>query len=379
MAQGPVTAISKHFSSLEDPRVDRTKQHQLSDIITIAICGVICGADSWVGIEEFGKTKLKWLQTILELPNGIPSHDTFGRVFGLLNAEQFERCFINWIQAVHQITGGQVVAVDGKRLRGSHNRSLGKKALHMVSAWASANRLVLGQVKTEDKSNEITAIPELLKLLVIKGCIVTIDAMGCQTEIAQQIREQEADYILALKANQGTLHSDVQDLFAYARQINFKDVAHDYHKTVDKNHGRIEIRQHWTISEPDWLEYLNPKEAWADLQSIGMVQAERRVGDEATCETRYYITSLSGKATEFAYAVRAHWGIENSVHWVLDVAFREDDCRIRKENGAHNFGILRRIALNLLRQERTAKCGIKNKRLKAAWSEDYLLKVLSGE
>ena len=376
MEQNPAATIAEHFSELEDPR-RYNKRHLLHDIIVIAICGAICGADDWVAVEEFGHAKQSWFEEFLELPHGIPSHDTFGDVFGVLDPEQFRRSFIQWVQAVNEVTGGQIVPIDGKKLRRSHDKTLGKNAIHMVSAWAAENHVVLGQVKVDDKSNEITAIPQLLDLLEISGCIVTIDAMGCQREIARKIVEdKDADYVLALKGNQSGLFEDVKGLFEHAQEVGFENCEH--YRTEEKGHGRLEVRECWTLADPESMASIQSLENWRDLRTVIMVKSERLVGDKRSEESRYYISSLSGGAEQALEAVRGHWGIENKVHWVLDIAFREDDCRIRKGNGAQNFAILRHIALNLLKQEKTAKCGVKTKRLKAGWNENYLLKVLSG-
>jgi predicted transposase YbfD/YdcC len=379
MSDKPAASISHHFASLEDPRVERTKLHQLLDIIVIAICAIICGADDWVEVELFGNAKLAWLKTFLELPNGIPSHDTFGRVFARLDAEQFQQCFLTWIQAVSEVTRGQVIAIDGQVLRGSCHRMLGQAGIDLVSAWATANHLVLGQVKVDDKSNEITAIPKLLHVLEIAGCIVTIDAIGCQTEIAQAIVDLDADYVLAVKQNQGHLYEDIQGLFEAAQDVHFQDVPHDYHKTTDKGHGRLEIRECWTIADRALLSYVRNRDDWRNLRTIVQVVAERRVNGETTREARYFISSLDGDARRMLKAVRGHWGIENSLHWVLDIAFDEDHQRVRKDNGPANFAVLRHIALNLLKQEKSVRAGIKAKRLKAGWDEPYLLKVLFGQ
>lgn len=369
-------SISEHFAGLEDPRAKHLNDHKLIDIIIIAICAVICGAEGWTDVELFGNERQDWLRQFLELEHGTPSHDTFGRVFARLDPLQFEQGFLSWVAAVFTVTAGEVVAIDGKTVRRSHDRSNGQEAIHVVSAWATANHLVLGQRKVDEKSNEITAIPELLELLVLNGCIVTIDAMGCQTEIAEQIVGQGADYVLAVKENQPHLLEDITFFFDLSEQNDFAKVDHTYHRTANGGHGRVEVRECWAISGENSLSFLRGAANWTGLMTIAMVRCRRQTNGKTSQETRYYITSLPNNGAHILQAVRNHWGIENSLHWVLDVAMREDDSRVRKDYAPENLSRLRRMALNLLKQEKTLKRGIQGKRLKAALSPDYLLKVL---
>jgi predicted transposase YbfD/YdcC len=374
MADLPLLTIHRCFADLDDPRRDHLQQHRLLDIVIIAIAATICGADSWVEIEEWGHARLAWLQTILALPNGIPSHDTFGRVFAALDPDQFRQGFLAWIAVIQQHTHGEIIAIDGKTLGGSHDAARGKAALHLVSAWGSRNGLVLGQLATDAKSNEITAIPQLLRVLNIQGATVTIDAMGCQKAIARQIVQQGGDYVLALKDNQPTLHQDVQDTFRYATEDGYQDVAHDHDTQVEKGHGRLDTRRYTLITEPEYLAYLDPTGQWRGLAAIGMVETERQTAHATTTERRYYLTSHTD-VKRFAAAARRHWGIENSVHWVLDVVFHEDQSRIRVGNADQNMAVLRHIALNMVRQE-PSKGSMRVKRKRAGWDNDYLRQVL---
>ena len=356
------------FSSIEDPRSHVNKLHKLEDILLIGIISVICAADTWKNMETYAKAKEEFLRSFLYLPNGIPSDDTFNRVFSAIDSEQFEACFIDWVSNLVNLTDGEVIPIDGKTLRGA--KSKGKKSpFHMVSAWASKNNMVLGQVKVSEKSNEITAIPKLLELITVKGCIVTIDAMGCQEEIARKIIKEEANYILAVKENQKRLYQEIQDEFRFGKKIKTS-------LSEDLDHGRIETRKCSIITA---FKFIENREKWSELKTIIKIESVREFknSDKPTeTATRFYISSLIANAEKFQDAIRLHWGIENKLHWVLDVAFSEDASRKRKGNAAQNFSVLSKIALNLLRKEVSEKQGVKGKRLKAAYDQGYLMKVL---
>ncbi len=359
--------LLEHFKNIKDPRIDRKKQHYLQDILSLVVIGIICGADSWDAIEEFGNSKKEFLSKFLKLPNGIPSHDTINRVFCLIQPSKFEKAFISWVASIKNIDiSKEVIAIDGKTARGSKDSFHNVKATHLVSAWACSNQLVLGQLKVDDKSNEITAIPLLLDLLDIENCIITIDAMGTQTDIATKIIENKADYILALKGNQGNLQEEVESIFR-VQKIDDQD------DDIEKNRGRIESRTSQVIKN---LEFLDGKEKWAGLKSIIKIISVREIGDKKTTETRMYISSLDESAENLNKYIREHWGIENSLHWTLDMTFNEDKQRKRYKNAGQNFALAQKIALNLLKKEGSSKMSIKTKRLKAAWDNKYLLKIL---
>jgi predicted transposase YbfD/YdcC len=368
-------SLRQCFAQLEDPRREHGRLHNLWDIIALTICAVTAGADSWVEVEQYGHDKLPWLESFLALPNGIPSHDTLGRVYARLDPDAFRAGFLDWVAALAEATAGRLVAIDGKTLRHSFDTAAGKGPLHLVSAWASENRLLLGQQAVASESNEITAIPELLRLLDLCGAVVTIDAMGCQKEIAAQIHEAGGDYILALKENQGTLHADVCQLFINGLEDDFADMTHRSFRAAEKGHGRQESRHYHVVPIPEELAHKHAD--WEGLRSLGMVFSERQAGaEEETCETRFFISSLPPKVKQFAAAVRGHWGIENNLHWVLDVSFREDASRLRKDHGPENLALVRRMVAGLLQQEGKVKGGVAVKRKHAGWNDDYLLEVL---
>jgi predicted transposase YbfD/YdcC len=364
-----------HFAVLSDPRVDRTKKHRLIDILFIAVCTVICGGEGFCDMECFGEAKEEWLRKFLELPHGIPSHDTFRRIFSIVDPHEFGECFMRWSAALHNATKGEVIALDGKTLRHSFDAATGQSAVHLVSAWACENGISLGQLKVDGKSNEITAMPVLLNLLDVKGRVVTMDAMGCQKDLARKIVEKKGDYLFCLKGNQESLHEDVQFFFDEARLANFEDVEGRYHETIEKDHGRIETRRCWMV-EKDAVEWLERSDQWPGLNSIAAIQSERKIGKKTTAETRYFISSLRGSAKKLAEAARAHWGIENSLHWVLDVTMNEDMSRIRKDNAPENLATLRRIALNIIKREKSSKASVRARIKKAGWENSYLEAIL---
>jgi predicted transposase YbfD/YdcC len=367
--------IQDHFANLSDPR-RREVLYPLVNVVTIAICAVICGADDFVAIAKFGRAKRKWLSQFLDLKEGIPSHDRFNAIFAAIKPAEFEACLLSWITALHEITGGQLVAIDGKTLRRSFDAATSKAAIHMVSAWATANHITLGQVIVDEKSNEITAIPKLLRMLEISGSLVTIDAMGCQTEIAQTILEAKADYVLAVKQNQPTLYEGVSWFFLTQREEDFARVRVSRHETHEKAHGREETRSYYVCSVP---RDLPDHKRWPGLRAIGWTINDTVRDGKRSYEMRYYIMSRKLSAKEFAAAVRGHWSIENRLHWQLDVTFQEDQSRLRRGHADANFSILRRAALSLLKNNHTLKVGVKNKRLNAGWDNTYLQQVLLGQ
>lgn len=377
MSKTRAVSIRECFADVPDPRREHLRLHNLWEIIAITILAVVAGADSWVEVAKYGVSKLEFLKTFLELSNGIPSHDTFGRVFALLNPAALQAGFVQWVQALAEATLGRVVAIDGKTARRSFDKAAGKGPLHMVSAWASENRLLLGQQACDSKSNEITAIPELIRNLEISGAIVTIDAMGCQKDIAATIRAADADYVLAVKDNQPTLHDDIRQVFTVGLDTDFAGMEHHQYCTAEQGHGRTETRVYHIVAVPQ--EFAERHADWKGLRSIGMVYCERQEkGKEPSMETRVFISSLRPKVKKFARAVRNHWGIETSLHWVLDVDFREDASRLHKGHGQQNMGLIRRLSASLLHNEPTCKAGVGCKRKCAGWNDDYLLKVLAA-
>ncbi len=370
-------SFKNHFPNLKDPRIDRTKEHLLIDIIAISILAVISGADGWTAIETYGKAKEPWLKTFLELPNAIPSHDTISRVFQRLNPEDFATSFSSWINLIVQKLGVEIISIDGKTLKQSYDRNNFQKALHIVSAWANNNKLVLGQKKVDSKSNEITAIPALLETIDIAGNIVTIDAMGTLKEIAAQIINKKGNYILALKGNQSKLHQQVKEWFEQAKNNNFSGIEYSCHEQVESGHHRLEKRQVYSVPITV-LPTLHNQNKWQGLKTVIMVVSERQLWNKTTNEVKFYISSLINNAEIISHGIRSHWGIENTLHWSLDVTFSEDKSRIRKDNAPENFALLRKLALNLLNQEKTTKASNKMKRYRAAMDNNYLLKILQA-
>ncbi len=364
------------FEAVPEPRVERTRLHPLPNILIIALLAMICVGEGWEDMEEFGLAKQEWLGTFLDLQHGIPSADTFRRVLSAVDPKAFNACFTAWVQALSAGTSGKLIAIDGKTVRHSFDHATGRKALHVVSAWIAENRLTLGQIATEEKSNEIRAIPQLLEMLDIRGATVTVDAMGCQRAIAEKVIDQGGDYVMGLKGNQGTAHKEVAAFFTDARANDFRDVEHTFHETVDgSEHGRLEVRRAWASQDLDWFADLSK---WKNLRSIIMLERARTVGTETSVECHYYWSSHDVDAEIFAGMIRGHWGIENQLHWCLDVGFREDESRVRTDHGPENLALLRKVAMNLAKSERTHKRGIQAKRKLACWNDAYLLKLLQA-
>ena len=370
------TSLFAYFAELEDPRIEKNRDHPLMNILVIAILGVICGADNFTEIERFGLAKEEWLKSLLDLENGIPSHDTFGRVFRWLDENAFQDAFLRWTQSLCQVSAGEIIALDGKKLRGSEEKSAKRPGIWMVSAWAKENRLVLGQKKVDEKSNEITAMPELLSRLDITGAVVTVDALNSQIDLAESIVEAGADYIFAIKGNQGTVYEDLQLLFEGFEQDDYQGVVFETAKSHSQAHGREEFRHVFVVKESEYLNYLRRAEAWKHLKSLVKLLTVRTSSQKTEVSTRYFISSWEAGAEAFLRAIRDHWQIENGLHWVLDIAFQEDASRIRKDHAPQNMAVLRHIALNLLKLERSGKVGIAVKRKMAGWNNAYLLKVL---
>ena len=366
-----------HFRNLKDPRVERTRDHKLIDVIAIAIFAVMSGASGWQGMEDYGKSKQQWLEQFLELPKGIPSDDTFRRVFERLDPEQFQQGFQSWVSSLAKLLGATVVSLDGKTHRGSYDREHQQSALQTVSAWASEHRLMLGQMKVDKKSNEITAIPALLELLDLSGCIITIDAMGTQKEIAQQIIQAQADYVLTLKKNHPTLYGQVTTWFESAQKQGLAEIDYSYDERVEAGHHRLETRRVWCIPV-EQMGNLYQQDQWARLQTVVIVERTRRLWNETTHEVQFYLSSLEADAVKIGRAIRQHWGIENQLHWTLDVTFGEDSSRVRRLHGPENLGLLRRLALNALNQEQSFKGSLASKRRRAGWNNDYLLQILKA-
>jgi predicted transposase YbfD/YdcC len=378
----PKLTLVEHFATIPDPRMERTREHRLVDVLVIAVCTLLCGGESFYDMEDFGHAKRQWFETFLDLPNGIPSHDTFNRVFATLDPDAFLNCFVQWTQALRQTIHQEIVAIDGKALRRAYHQK--EHIKYVVSAWAEANNLVLGQVKVDEKSNEITALPELLRVLELSGCIVTLDALGCQKNIAKEIKEADAEYVLALKGNQGLVHEEVKSFLdaaiAEVQALRPKGAALSkvaaalaQTQTIEKAHGRIETRRYY---QSDQLEWFADRNAWEGLTSVGLVEATREINGNKTTERRYYLSSLPLDVKLFAQAVRSHWAIENKLHWVLDVSFGEDYSRARSGYAAENLATLRRLALNMLKKENTKKRSIKGKQLNASWDHAYLTRLL---